>query len=142
MTVGDKIKTINNKAKQNEVQYKLDWKTAKISALSSKNVDKYDFFKIRKTFHGGRIVFQWEKNFLVEENYYCKINKVSIAHNKVPRKTDQSLWVLFIHNQFCVWVFWPANSLSFAVIVQTRAHISIPPTQCSVLYHTNITSLS
>ena len=69
MTVGDKIKTINNKAKQNEAQHKLDWKTAKISALSSKNVDKHDFFKIRKTFHGGRIVPWWENGFSVREKF-------------------------------------------------------------------------
>ena len=37
------IKTINNKIGQNKVQYNLDRQTAKISALSSGNVSRYEF---------------------------------------------------------------------------------------------------
>ena len=43
MTVTDQIKTLNRKIKQNEVQYDLDKEAAKISALSSKNFDKYEY---------------------------------------------------------------------------------------------------
>ena len=43
MTVSEKIKTINNKIKKNEVQYDLDRHTAKTSALSSGNASKYEF---------------------------------------------------------------------------------------------------
>ena len=42
MTVTDQIKILNRKIKQNESQYDLDRKAAEISALSSKNVDKYE----------------------------------------------------------------------------------------------------
>ena len=42
MTVTDQIKILNRKIKQNESQYDLDWETAKISALSSNNLDKYE----------------------------------------------------------------------------------------------------
>ena len=42
MSISDKIKTIDNKTKQNKTQYNLDWETANISALSSENVGKYD----------------------------------------------------------------------------------------------------
>ena len=35
MIVSEKIKTIDNKSEQNEAQYDLDRKTAKVSALSS-----------------------------------------------------------------------------------------------------------
>ena len=38
MTVSEKIKTIDNKTKRNERQYKLDRETAKISALSTRDV--------------------------------------------------------------------------------------------------------
>ena len=40
MTVTDQIKTLNRKIKQNESQYDLE--AAKISALSSNNLDKYE----------------------------------------------------------------------------------------------------
>ena len=43
MTVTDQIKILNRKIKQNEAQYDLDWEAAKISALSSKNLDKYEY---------------------------------------------------------------------------------------------------
>ena len=43
MSISDKIKTTNNKIEQNKAQYNLDRQTAKISALSSGNVSKYEF---------------------------------------------------------------------------------------------------
>ena len=42
MTVTDQIKILNRKIKQNESQYDLDSEAAKISALSSNNLDKYE----------------------------------------------------------------------------------------------------
>ena len=41
MTITDQIKILNRKIMQNEVQYDLDRKAAKISVLSSNNLDKY-----------------------------------------------------------------------------------------------------
>ena len=46
MTVTDQIKILNRKIKQNESQYDLDRKAAEISALSSKNVDKYEYLTV------------------------------------------------------------------------------------------------
>ena len=43
MTVTDQIKILNRKVKQNEAQYDLGIKAAKISALSSNNLDKYEY---------------------------------------------------------------------------------------------------
>ena len=42
MNVTDQIKIVNRKIKQNESQYDLDRETAKISALSSNNLGKYE----------------------------------------------------------------------------------------------------
>ena len=42
MTVTDQIKTLDRKIKQNEPQYDWDMEAAKISALSSNNLDKYE----------------------------------------------------------------------------------------------------
>ena len=42
MTVTDQIKVLNRKIKQNEAQYDLGRKAAKIPALSSKNLPKYE----------------------------------------------------------------------------------------------------
>ena len=43
MTVPDQIKILDRKIMQNEAQYDLDRKAAKISALSSNNLDKYEY---------------------------------------------------------------------------------------------------
>ena len=43
MCISEKIKAIDNKIEQNKAQYNLDKQTAKISALSSGNVSKYEF---------------------------------------------------------------------------------------------------
>ena len=43
MTVIDQIKILNRKIKQNKAQYDLDREAAKISALSSNNLDKYEY---------------------------------------------------------------------------------------------------
>ena len=43
MTVTDHIKILDRKIRQNEAQYDLDRKAAKISALSSGNVDIYEY---------------------------------------------------------------------------------------------------
>ena len=43
MTVTDQIKILDRKIKQNEAQYDLDREAAKISALSSHNLEKYEY---------------------------------------------------------------------------------------------------
>ena len=43
MTVTDQIKILDRKIMQNEAQYNLNRKAAKISALSSNNLDKYEY---------------------------------------------------------------------------------------------------
>ena len=43
MTITDQIKILNRKIMQNEAQYDLHRKAAKISALSSNNLDKYEY---------------------------------------------------------------------------------------------------
>ena len=43
MTVTDQIKILDRKILQNEAQYDLDRKAAKISTLSSNNLNKYEY---------------------------------------------------------------------------------------------------
>ena len=46
MTVTDQIKILDRRIKQNEAQYDLDRKAAKLSALSSNNLDKYEYLTV------------------------------------------------------------------------------------------------
>ena len=43
MTITDQIKILNRKTRQNEAQSDLDRRAAKISALPSNNLDKYEY---------------------------------------------------------------------------------------------------
>ena len=43
MTITDEIKILDKKIMQNEPQHDLDRKSAKISGLSSNNLDKYEY---------------------------------------------------------------------------------------------------
>ena len=43
MTVTDQIKILNRKIMQNKPQYDIDRKAAKISSLSSNNLEKYEY---------------------------------------------------------------------------------------------------
>ena len=46
MTIADEIKILDRKIMQSEAQYDLDRKAAKISALSSNNLDKYEYLTV------------------------------------------------------------------------------------------------
>ena len=43
MSISEKIKKRDNRIKHNKAQYTSDRQTAKFSALSSRNVSKYEF---------------------------------------------------------------------------------------------------
>ena len=43
MTLTDELKILDDKIKANQAQYDLDWEAAKISALSSKELHKYEY---------------------------------------------------------------------------------------------------
>ena len=46
MTVTDQTKILGRRIKQNESQYDLDKEAAKLSALSSNNLDKYELLTV------------------------------------------------------------------------------------------------
>ena len=46
MTITDQIQILNKKTLQNEAQYDLDRTAAKISTLSSNNLDKYEYLTV------------------------------------------------------------------------------------------------
>ena len=46
MTLTDDLKILNDKIKANQAQYDLDREAAKISALSSKELDKYEYLAV------------------------------------------------------------------------------------------------
>ena len=80
MSIGEKIKTIDNKIKQNKAQYNLDRQAAKISALSSGKVSKYEFLT-------GKDVLP---EYLLEKAATIKKFEYSPFGKKLKAQTDTS----------------------------------------------------
>ena len=59
-TITEKIKATNSKIEQNKAQYNLDRQTAKISALSSGNVSKYEFVTVKDLLEKTAIIKRFE----------------------------------------------------------------------------------
>ena len=66
MTVTDQIKILNKKIMQNEAQCDLDIKAAKISALSSNNLDKYEYLTGEDLGLKPGVILHWVK-FLIKD---------------------------------------------------------------------------
>ena len=78
-SIDEKIKVIDNKIQQNKGQYSLDRKTAKISALLSRNNSKYDFLTSKDVLP--------EKDFL-EKAAAIKRFEYSLLGKKLKKQTS------------------------------------------------------
>ena len=88
MCVSEKIKTIDNKIKQNNAPYILVRKTANISALSSGNVNKYEFLT------GKDIIpekYLLEKAATVKRFEYSSLDKELKSQTDITKKEYQKL---------------------------------------------------
>ena len=72
MTVTDQIKILNRKIKKNEAQYDLDREAAKTSALSSNNLDKYEYLTDEDLSLKPSTVQQINLNILHQVRYLIK----------------------------------------------------------------------
>ena len=86
MSVSEKSKAINNKIEQNKAQYNLDKQTAKISALSSGNVIKYEFLT-------GKDVLQ--ENNLLEKAAATKTFEHSPLGKELEKQTSVAKKIVF-----------------------------------------------
>ena len=87
MVVNEKIKPIDNKIQQNKLQYDLDRQAVKISALSSGNVGKNEFFTGEdvllllkaatiKSFQYPPLDSELKKQTSITEKQYQELDKV------------------------------------------------------------------
>ena len=85
MTVSEKIKTINNKIKQNKGQYDLARQTVKIFTLSSRNVSKYEFLTGEDVLLGKELL---EKSAAIKRFEYSPLDnklkkQISVTENSM-----------------------------------------------------------
>ena len=96
MTVSEKIKIIDNKIKQSKAQHNLGRETAKISALSSGNVHKYEFLIGKDVLPQKDLL---EKVAILERFEYSPLGKELKAQTDIAKKQYQGLDKVFISNK-------------------------------------------
>ena len=72
MTLTDKIKILDDKIQANKAQYNLDRETAKISALSSKKLDKYEYLTGEDLGYKPRVVEQPKFEYSALDEFLIK----------------------------------------------------------------------
>ena len=91
MCITKKIKTINNKIEQNKAQYNLDRQTAKISALSSASVSKYESFTGKDVLPEKGLL---EKAWVIKKFEYSPLGKELKKQTSVAEKQYQNYTML------------------------------------------------
>ena len=81
MIIREKIKTTNNKIEQSKAQFDLDGQTAKISALSSGNVNKCEFWTGKDVLPEKDLIEKAETKKLFE---YLPSVRISKKKKKIP----------------------------------------------------------
>ena len=93
MKVTDQIKILDRKSKQNEAQYDLDRKAAKVLALSSGNLNKYEYLtgKVLKTGEQAKFEYSPLSNFFnnglkEEDKKEGLLKRLMIIEDKIKYK--------------------------------------------------------
>ena len=96
MKVTDQLKVLDRKSKQNEAQYNLDRKAAKILALSSGNLNKYEYLtgKVLKTAEQAKFEYsplsKFFNNGLKEEDKKeGLLKRLMIIEDKIKDKNKE-----------------------------------------------------
>ena len=92
MTIIEKIKTIDNKIKQNKAQFDLDRQIPNISALSSRNVSKYEFLMAKMFFTRKDLL---EKAAAVKRLEYSPLDSELKKQTDIDKKQHQRLDKLY-----------------------------------------------
>ena len=96
LSINEKIKTINNKINQNKAQCNLDRQTAKISALSSGNISKYEFLTGNDVLPEKDLL---EKDAAIKRFEYFPLCKELKKQTSVVEKQCQSFDNIFNHDE-------------------------------------------
>ena len=92
MSIIEKIKTTDTRIERNKAQYNLDGQTAKIHALSSENVSKYEFLTGKDVFPEEDLL---EKAATVKRFKYSLLGKDLNKQASVAEKQYQSFDKVF-----------------------------------------------
>ena len=90
MTITDQINVLDRKIKQNDAQYDLERKAAKISELSSRNLGKYEYLTGEDLDHKPSTVEQAKFDYSPLGMVLTNDTKSKTNKNKVDNQNKQS----------------------------------------------------
>ena len=96
MSISEKIETVNNKIEQNKAQYNLDRQTAKVSALSSGNICKYEFLTEKHVLREKDLL---ERAAALKRFEYSPLGKELKKQTSVEEQQYQSFDKVFNHDE-------------------------------------------
>ena len=100
MSISEKVQTTNNNIEQDKGQYNLDKETAKVSALSSRNVCKYEFLTGKDVLPEQNML---EKAATTQRFVYSPLGNELKAQMRIGKKT-----VPKVRRYLWVWSVWDA----------------------------------
>ena len=115
MTLTEQVKILDDKIKSNKAQYDLDREAAKISALSSKDLEKYEYLTGEDLGYRPDIIERVKFEYSALGEAFNKVFKKD-DKNKIVIKHDNDLVYNFVHN---------FNKYSVSSFIETSSNDSI-----------------
>ena len=97
MTLTEQVKILDDKIKSNKAQYDLDREAAKISALSSKDLEKYEYLTGEDLGHKPDVIERVKFEYSALGEAFNKVFKKD-DKNKIVIKHDNDLVYNSVHN--------------------------------------------
>ena len=97
MTLTEQVKILDDKIKSNKAQYDLDREAAKISALSSKDLEKYEYLTGEDLGHKPDVIERAKFEYSALGEAFNKVFKKD-DKNKIVIKHDNDLVYNSVHN--------------------------------------------
>ena len=97
MTLNEQVKILDDKIKANQAQYDLDRESAKISALSSKELDKYEYLTGEDLGYKPHVIQRAEFEYFPLGEAFNKVFKKD-DKNKKAIKYSNDLFYSSVHN--------------------------------------------
>ena len=97
MGITEQVKILNDKIKQNKAQYDLDGEAAKISALSSKDLEKYEYLTGEDLGYKPDVLQRAKFEYSPLGETFNKVFKKDYKNKKVIKR-DNDLVYNSVHN--------------------------------------------
>ena len=117
MTVNEQVKILDDKIKANKVQYNLDRQAAKISALSSKDLEKYEYLTGEDLGYKPNVIQKVKFEYSPLGEAFNKVFKKDGKNKKVIKHDNDFVYNSVHHfNKYCASSLMKYHQLTLNLI--------------------------